>query len=59
MPQENRLILKNVDQPGYTIDLDCYLRQGGYEALRKALAIPAKTTPEGKTTPRRSRFAMK
>ncbi len=48
MPQEYRLILKNVDQPGYTNDLDCYLRHGGYEALRKALAIPAKTTAEGK-----------
>jgi len=50
MPQEYRLILKNIDQPGYTPDLDCYLRHGGYEALRKALAIQAKTSPEGKTT---------
>jgi NADH-quinone oxidoreductase subunit F len=49
MPQEYRLILKNVDQPGYTNDLDCYLRFGGYETLRKALAIPPKTVAEGKT----------
>ncbi len=49
MPQEYRLILKNIDQPGYTNDLDCYLRFGGYEALRKALAIAPKTLPDGKT----------
>jgi len=49
MPQEYRLILKNVDQPGYTVDLDCYTRAGGYETLRKALAIPAKSLPDGKT----------
>jgi NADH-quinone oxidoreductase subunit F len=49
MPQEYRLILKNIDQPGYTNDLSCYLRHGGYEALRKALAIPPKPLADGKT----------
>jgi len=49
MPQEYRLILKNVDQPGYTPDLACYLRHGGYEALKKALAMPARELPGGKT----------
>src|SRR5437899_6879508 len=48
MPQEYRLILKCADQPGYTPDLECYLRHGGYEALKKALAIPAKTMPDGR-----------
>jgi NADH-quinone oxidoreductase subunit F len=48
MPQEYRLILKNVDQPGYTPDMDCYLRHGGYEALKKALAIQPKDLPDGK-----------
>ena len=48
MPQEFRLILKYADQPGYTPDLDCYLRHGGYEALKKALAIPPKDLPDGK-----------
>ncbi len=48
MPQEYRLILKNVDQPGYTPDLPCYLRHGGYEALQKALALPPKDLPDGK-----------
>ncbi|HWQ90369.1 MAG TPA: NADH-quinone oxidoreductase subunit F, partial [Clostridia bacterium] len=50
MPREFRQILKYADQPGYTPDLECYLRHGGYEALRKALAIQPKTTAEGKTT---------
>ena len=48
MPQEYRLILKNVDRSGYTPDMDCYLRNGGYEALKKALEIPAKDLPDGK-----------
>ena len=48
MPQEYRLILKYADQPGYTPDLECYLRHGGYEALKKALAIQPKDLPDGK-----------
>jgi NADH-quinone oxidoreductase subunit F len=49
MPQEYKLILKHADQPGYTPDIDCYLRHGGYEILKKALAIQPKTLPDGKT----------
>jgi NADH-quinone oxidoreductase subunit F len=48
MPAELRLILKYADQPGYTPDIDCYLRHGGYEVLKKALALPAKELPDGK-----------
>ncbi len=48
MAQEYRLILKNVDQPGYTTDIDCYLRHGGYEALKKAISLPTKDLPDGK-----------
>ena len=48
MPQEYKLVLKYADQPGYTPDLDCYLRHGGYEALKKALAIQPKDLPDGK-----------
>ena len=48
MPQEHRLILKYADQPGYTPDIDCYLRYGGYEMLKKALALQAKEFPGGK-----------
>jgi NADH-quinone oxidoreductase subunit F len=49
MPSENRLILKYADQPGYTPDIECYLRNGGYEALKRALAIQSKALPDGKT----------
>jgi NADH-quinone oxidoreductase subunit F len=48
-PQEYRQILKHVDQPGYTPDLDCYLRQGGYEVLKSALGLQPTTLPNGKT----------
>jgi len=49
MPQEYRLILQHVGQSGYTPDIDCYLRHGGYEVLKKALALPPKTTSDGRT----------
>ncbi|HET7624418.1 MAG TPA: NADH-quinone oxidoreductase subunit F, partial [Verrucomicrobiae bacterium] len=48
MPQEHRLILKFADEPGYTPDIECYLRHGGYESLRKALAMPPVDLPDGK-----------
>lgn len=48
MPQELRLILKNADQPGYTTDIDCYLRHGGYESLKKAVTIAPRDLPDGK-----------
>jgi hypothetical protein len=48
MSQEYRLILKNADKPGYTPDLECYFRHGGYETLRKALSTPPKDLPDGK-----------
>ena len=49
MPQQYRMILKHADEPGYTPELECYLRQGGYEALRKALSLAPKSLPDGKT----------
>jgi NADH-quinone oxidoreductase subunit F len=49
MPQEYRQILKYADQPGYTPDLECYLRHGGYEVLKKALRLPPKSLPDGRT----------
>jgi NADH-quinone oxidoreductase subunit F len=36
-PLEHRLIYKNIGRPGWTTDLDCYLREGGYEQLKQAL----------------------
>ena len=49
MPKEFRLILKNADKPGYTPDIDCYMTNGGYEALKKSIALKAKETDDGKT----------
>src|SRR5438876_383556 len=49
MPREYRQILKYTDEPGYTPDIDCYLRHGGYETLRKALSVPSKMLPDGKS----------
>jgi len=46
MPQEHRLILKNIDRPGYTPSLESY---GDYAVLRKALALGPKTLADGKT----------
>ncbi len=43
------MILKYADEPGYTPDIDCYLRHGGYETLKKALALKPKTLPDGKS----------
>lgn len=37
VPTENRIIFEHIDEPGYTNDIDCYLRHGGYETLRQAV----------------------
>ncbi len=47
MPQEYKLLLKHADQTGYSNDLECYERHGGYEALKGSLAIEA----DGDNTP--------
>jgi NADH-quinone oxidoreductase subunit F len=36
---EKRLIFKHIDQSGYTNDIDCYLRHGGYADLKKAVTM--------------------
>ncbi len=48
MPQEFKLILKYADQPDYTPDIECYLQHGGYEVLKKALAMQAVDLADGK-----------
>jgi NADH-quinone oxidoreductase subunit F len=48
MPEQYRLVLKNIDAPGFTSDIECYLRHGGYEALKRALALPPKDLADGK-----------
>lgn len=49
MPQEYRQILKYADAPGYTPDVECYLRHGGYQILKKTLEIEPKALPDGKS----------
>ncbi len=36
---EQRVILKHVDEPGYDPGIECYVRHGGYETLRKAVGM--------------------
>jgi NADH-quinone oxidoreductase subunit F len=38
-PLEHRLIFKNIGRPDWTTDIDCYLRDGGYEQLKQALSM--------------------
>jgi NADH-quinone oxidoreductase subunit F len=38
-PLEHRLVFKNVGREDWTQDIDCYLRDGGYEELRKAVTM--------------------
>jgi NADH-quinone oxidoreductase subunit F len=38
-PLEHRLIFKNIGRADWTPDLDCYLRNGGYEQLRNAVKM--------------------
>ncbi|MBV8328853.1 MAG: NADH-quinone oxidoreductase subunit F, partial [Verrucomicrobia bacterium] len=38
-PRERRIVFKNVDREGWTTDIDCYLKDGGYEELKKALKM--------------------
>jgi len=36
---ERRIILKHADSEGYTPDIDCYVKNGGYETLKKAVGM--------------------
>ena len=38
-PRETRRILKNVNREGWNTSIDCYLADGGYEELKKALGM--------------------
>ena len=37
--QETRLIFKHIDEDGYTNDIDCYMKNGGYDQLKKAVTV--------------------
>ena len=39
-PREKRIVFKNIDREGWTNDIECYLHDGGYAELRKALGRP-------------------
>jgi len=38
-PLEHRLIYKNIGRSDWTTEIDCYLRDGGYEQLKQALRL--------------------
>lgn len=38
-PLERRLVFKNIGRKKWTADIDCYLKDGGYEQLRKAVTM--------------------
>ncbi len=42
-PRERRIIFKNIDREGWTTDIECYLNDGGYAELGKALTMPRAT----------------
>ncbi|MCP5536419.1 MAG: NADH-quinone oxidoreductase subunit NuoF [Akkermansiaceae bacterium] len=55
-PREYRLIFKNIDREGWDPSIDCYLRDGGYEQLKKALTMePQAITNEVKASGLRGR----
>ena len=39
LPKERRIILKNADNPAYSNRINCYLREGGYQNLKKAFGM--------------------
>ena len=39
-PREKRIVFKNIDREGWTNDIECFLNDGGYAELKKALAMP-------------------
>ncbi|HVU15547.1 MAG TPA: NADH-quinone oxidoreductase subunit NuoF [Candidatus Didemnitutus sp.] len=55
-PSQRRLIFAHIDEEGYSNDLACYLKHGGYEVLKKALARkPAELIEEVKKSGLRGR----
>ena len=55
-PREKRMVFANIDREGYTPDIECYLRNGGYEDLKKAVKMaPAEIVNEVKASSLRGR----
>ncbi len=44
--RETRLIFKNVDREGWDPSINCYLKEGGYDQLRKAVKMAPKDITE-------------
>ncbi|ACB73771.1 NADH-quinone oxidoreductase subunit NuoF [Opitutus terrae] len=40
VPEQRRIIFRHIDEPGYTNDIACYLRNGGYEVMKRAFTRP-------------------
>ena len=38
-PREKRIVFKNIDREGWTNDIECYVKDGGYKVLKKALKM--------------------
>ncbi len=38
-PREKRIVFKNIDREGWTNDIECYLKDGGYNELKKAFTM--------------------
>jgi NADH-quinone oxidoreductase subunit F len=45
-PRETRLIFRNVDREGWDTSLACYLSDGGYEELKKAVTMAPRAITE-------------
>jgi NADH-quinone oxidoreductase subunit F len=55
-PREKRIIFKNIDREGWTPDIDCYEKDGGYQDLRAALKMaPERIVSEVKASGLRGR----
>ena len=51
MPKEYKLVLKHVDKAGYSNNIECYQKHGGYKTMKKAFKLKAKKTKDGLKTP--------
>jgi NADH-quinone oxidoreductase subunit F len=51
MPKETKLVLKHADEAGYTNDIGCYLKHGGYKTLKKAFRLKPKKVKGAVVTP--------
>lgn len=55
-PREHRLIFKNIDRQDWNPSIDCYMADGGYDQLKKAITMePNSITNEVKTSGLRGR----